>query len=149
MRYEDLQTNASTEDMMYEISRLHNLIPKLWMSIEPPTESEIQSTLSKMMTNKCYVRIVQEDDSDALIGFVWAEVSEDHVGIVSLYVKEAYRKQGIGGQLKKDLESWCKSQEIYRIKTTVSYANKAMLKLNMDLGYEPRMVDMVKNLDDQ
>lgn len=149
MRYEDLQTNASTEDIMYEIATLHNLIPKLWMDIEPPTESEIQSTLSRMMTNKCYVRIVQEDDSDSLIGFIWAEILDDHVMITSLYVKEAHRHQGIGCHLKKDLEAWCKEQEIYKIKTTVNYSNKSMLKLNVGLGYEPQMVNMIKILDGQ
>lgn len=28
MRFEDLETNASTEDVMYEIATLHNLVPK-------------------------------------------------------------------------------------------------------------------------
>jgi len=149
MRYVDLQTNASTEAIMYEIATLHNWVPKIWMDIDPPTESEIQTTLSKMMTNKCYIRIVQEQHSNTLIGFVWAEVFDDHVMIISLYVKKAYRNQGIASQLKKDLETWCLNQEIYTIKTTVSYKNTNMLKLNMDLGYEPRMVHMVKHLDDK
>ncbi len=148
MRYEELQTNASTEDIMYEIATLHNLVPKLWMDIETPSESEIQSTISKMMTNRCYVRIVQEEHSNTLIGFVWAEVFEDHVMIISLYVKKAYRHQGIASHLKRDLEDWCKSQDIYKIKTTVNYSNKNMLKLNMDLGYEAKMVEMVKILDE-
>jgi GNAT superfamily N-acetyltransferase len=148
MRFEDLETNASTEDVMYEIATLHNLVPKKWMTIEEPTEAEIQSTLSRMMTNKCYVRVVKEEHSETLIGFIWAEIYEDHVMIISLYVKKAYRHQGIATQLKKDLEAWCLENEIYRIKTTVHYTNKEMLKLNTTLGYEAQMVHMVKNLEE-
>lgn len=58
------------------------------MAIEEPTEAEIQSTLSRMMTNKCYVRVVKENYSETLIGFIWAEIHEDHVMMISLYVKK-------------------------------------------------------------
>ena len=146
MRYIDLQINASKEKMMYEISKVHNEIPKLWMPIEPVTEAEIQSSMSRMMTNKCYIRMVQEDDSDTLVGFIWAELFDDHAMVVSLYVDKKHRHQGIASQLKKDLETWCINQEVYKIKTTVSYANKNMLKLNKELGYKAGMVHMVKEL---
>jgi len=92
---------------------------------------------------------VAEDEKGQAQGFIWAyrmEEPSDCVIIISLFVAEEYRKQGIATNLKVMLEEWCRAIGVKTIKTTTHYNNKNMIELNKKLGYVPDMVQMSKTL---
>jgi len=93
--------------------------------------------------------MVTEDDKGKVQGFIWAykqEKPQDSVMILSLYVTEDYRGQGVATELKVLLEEWCRFEGIKTIQTTTHYTNDNMIALNQKLGYVPGMVHMTKTL---
>ncbi|MGI5998566.1 MAG: GNAT family N-acetyltransferase [Lutispora sp.] len=116
-----------------------------------PTNEDIEQTVERIRNTKdedLFITVAEDEKGQAQ-GFIWAyrmEESSDCVMILSLYVAEEYRRQGIATNLKVMLEEWCSSQGVKTIKTTTHYNNKNMIELNKKLGYVPDMVQMSKTL---
>lgn len=139
------------QEILMKIIKWHNMTPKLWIPEFKVTEHDADRTLKRIETTAdedLYIGICKTENNQ-IIGFVWAfkqEQPKDSVMILSLYVEENYRKQGIAVELKKKLEEWCLKEGVKQIQTTVHYTNKKMISLNERLGYEPGMLYMTKKL---
>ncbi len=143
--------NLELDLLLYQISKWHNLTPKLWMPEYIVTEVEIEEAVQRIKNTKAedLFLMVAEDDEKQVRGFIWAyrkENQQDSIMILSLYITEEFRGRGIATQLKQQLEEWCKSKGINTIHTTTHYNNHSMLELNQKLGYLPGMVSMTKVL---
>lgn len=155
MNYRKIELDSSTdeklESLIVQIAKWHNLTPKLWIFDYRVSAEEIEETIQKIKNTKdddLYLAIAEDDEGQAQ-GFIWAHKQEkpkDSVMILSLYIKEDYRGQGVATNLKLMLEEWCRSEGIKKIKTTVHYRNSSMIALNQKLGYAPGMVFMTKTL---
>ena len=64
--------------------------------------------------------------------------------ITELFVREAYRGQGIGRKLLKELEDYLKAQGCHTIHIEVFAPNENAHKLYNKLGYTDRNIDVVK-----
>lgn len=154
MKYRKIEINFQDENLnhlLVQIAKWHNDTPRLWIPDYEPTNEDIEQTVERIRGTKDedLFLTVAEDENGQAQGFIWAyrmEEPSDCVMIVSLYVAEDYRRQGIATNLKKMLEEWCKSKGVKTIKTTTHYNNKSMIELNKKLGYVPGMVHMSKTL---
>ena len=156
MNYRKIELDSSNIDkkselLLMQIAKWHNITPKLWIPDYKVTTAEIEETVLKIQNtrNEDLLLAVAEDELGHIQGFIWAckqEKSQDSVMILSLYVTEDYRGQGVATKLKKLLEEWCRLKGIKTIETTVHYKNNSMMELNRKLGYTPGMVYMTKKL---
>lgn len=152
MNYRKIEFNdTSTESLLYQIAKWHNLTPKLWRPDYRVSNEDIEKTVQRIRNTKnndLFIAIA-EDDHGKIQGFIWAHKQEelqDSVMILSLYVTEDYRRCGVATKLKGLLEEWCQLEGIKIIQTTVHYNNHSMIALNQKLGYIPGMVKMTKFL---
>lgn len=139
------------ELLLLQIAKWHNLIPKLWIPDYKVSELNIKETVQRIKNTKKedLFLAIAEDKQGCIQGFIWAckqEKPQDSVMILSLYVTEDYRGQGVATNLKMLLEEWCRQEGIKAIETTVHYSNNPMIELNKKLGYTPGMVYMTKTL---
>lgn len=156
MNYRKLELTDRNADekldlLLVQIAKWHNLTPKLWMSDYRASKEDIEETVQRIQNTKSedLFLMIAEDDQGHVQGFIWANKQEKpkaSVMILSLYVTESYRGNGIATNLKKSLEEWCKLEGIKAIQTTVHYSNNNMMALNKKLGYIPGMVYMTKSL---
>ena len=148
---DEININKKLELNLIQIAKWHNQTPKLWIPNHKVSGADIDETVERIKNTKAedlFIAIA-EDDQDNIQGFIWAfkqEEPQDSVMILSLYVSESYRHNGVGTNLKLLLEEWCRLEGVKTIQTTVNYKNNSMLMLNQKLGYIPGMVYMTKTL---
>jgi GNAT superfamily N-acetyltransferase len=137
--------------ILKQIAYWHNLTPKLWRKNHQVSDEAILSSINKIIStpyDKLYLCTAYNDE-DLLIGYLWAHsqhTSDEAIMILSLYVTENMRSNGVATELKAHFENWCTDVGIKEIQTTVHYKNKTMIRLNQKLGYEAGMVTMSKDL---
>jgi ribosomal protein S18 acetylase RimI-like enzyme len=94
-----------------------------------------------------------EDSTPA--GFVWvARTHNDFTGqleasLLSQYVAEPYRDQGLGHRLLETAEEWARQQGLPRISLSVGAHNRLAQRLYETLGYQVETLRMTKKLDRQ
>ena len=145
--------NFNIESDVKTVAIIHEEAPINWMKsyvINPVEVSKrIKYLISKKEDGGFYVNTARES-KDNIIGIHWIETVEHHGKkgghIGSLCVKESFRGQGIGTELKRRGELWAKESGLQFISTEVYYSNKEMLDFNHRLGFEFCEVRMVKEL---
>jgi ribosomal protein S18 acetylase RimI-like enzyme len=98
---------------------------------------------------------VAKTENGTQAGYVW--VAKDHhdftgqleASLLSQYVVEAYRNQGLGQRLMERAEEWACQQGLPRISLSVRAHNKLTQNLYKTLGYQVEMLRMTKELDQQ
>lgn len=143
MNYKRIHVGQADDDLLKTLAIWHNQTPSVWLSDYTYTDEDVMKTLDRMKNKPNYIGVACDD---GVRGFIWAEVHDTSIMILSLYIEEAYRQKNIASQLKNFLEAWCIENKIYKIQTTVSSKNPKMLALNEKLGYEAKMVHMEKHL---
>jgi len=153
LNYRRIEINDSeqSEYLLNKIAVWHNLTPKLWISDYKARAEDIEETIQRIRNTKKddLFLAIAEDAQGQVQGFIWANKQEkpkDSIMIMSLYVTEENRGQGIATKLKILLEEWCRHKGIKTIETTTHYTNHNMIALNKKLGYVPGMVHMTKKL---
>lgn len=63
--------------------------------------------------------------------------------IESIYVKDAYRNQGIGTALMRDAIAWLEVRGINRIRVSVAVGNEAVFSFYQKFGLYPRVTHLV------
>ena len=80
-----------------------------------------------------------ENDGGELVGFLWAERGKPnrirHTAYIVTGVREAYRRQGIGSALFREMEKWARSEGIIRLELTVECPNIAARALYEKNGF--------------
>lgn len=151
MFYYKLDVENSSDEIIEKISKWHNLTPKYWIEGYEVEEEDVTKTMNRIVNTNSkdlYIGLAKDSD-DGIQGFIWAyKIVEkpNEVMILSLFVADKYRKQGVATILKEKLEDWCLAEGIQKIHTTVNYSNAKMISLNSKLGYKPGMVSMVKDI---
>jgi ribosomal protein S18 acetylase RimI-like enzyme len=86
---------------------------------------------------------------------VWvARTHHDFTGqleasLLSQYVAEAYRNQGLGRRLMETAEEWARQQGLPRISLSVGTHNQLAQNLYKTLGYQVDILRMTKELGEQ
>ncbi len=145
------QLDVKTGLLIRKIALLHNETPRQWNREHGFSDEDIEKTMEWIINTEredLYLQLAEDEDKN-LSGFIWAARMpgyENLAIIISLYVAESYRRQGLARRLKEDLEAWCREKKIKSILASVHYSNQAMLELNKKLGYKAGMVSMRKDL---
>lgn len=146
----ELNNDQEIESILIKIAKWHNLTPKLWVANYRLSDEDVEETVQRIRSTKhADLFLMIAEDKGQAQGFIWAykqERPQDSVMILSLYVTEDYRGQGVATELKVLLEEWCRLEGIKTIQTTTHYTNHNMIALNQKLGYVPGMVHMTKTL---
>jgi len=144
MEFRQIDAKLENPKAIYRLAKWHNETPSLWIENYQASEEDIQETISRMQSKKNYIAVAEEEEIKA---FIWAEVDDHEVMILSLYVEPNVRQQHLGTYLKEALETWCKITGISKIKTTVHSKNSKMIALNEKLGYQAKMIHMEKLIE--
>jgi GNAT superfamily N-acetyltransferase len=135
------------------LARIHESAPADWISgfqLHEDRVSERAEFLRKSQGNEDVCILTVRNEVGEVVGFHWLQRTEKYgrtcARIDSLWVDEAYRRQGIAQALKERGEAWAKSIGAAFIVTEVFYVNKTMIDLNLKLGFEARQVEMIKDL---
>ena len=95
---------------------------------------------------------VARAEDGTLVGFVWvARDQNDSTGqvealLLSQYVAEAYRGQGLGRRLMETAEEWARQQGLPQISLGVGVHNTLGQRLYESLGYQVETLRMSKKL---
>ena len=153
MSIEYSRLNSIDEELIRQIVIIHENIPSEWREDYHASDAHIQCRVEMLMdkvTNPKFYLLIAQTDSGTLVGYHWLEIKEKNgmmIGyIISLWVAQEYRNQGIGRAMKEHGEKWAKEEGAAELHTEVSYTNKKMIEYNMKLGFEPRQVIMTKDL---
>ena len=98
---------------------------------------------------------VAKTENGTQAGYVWvAKTHHDFTGqlegsLLSQYVAEAYRSQGLGRRLMERAEEWARQQGLVRISLSVGEHNKVAQNLYKLLGFRVEMLRMTKELGKQ
>ena len=101
------------------------------------------------------VAFVARTDDGTPVGFVWvARTHNDFTGqleasLLSQYVAEPCRGQGLGHRLMERAEDWARQQGLPRISLSVGAHNRLAQSLYETLGYQVETLRMTKELDRQ
>lgn len=98
---------------------------------------------------------VAKTENGTQAGYVWvAKTHHDFTGqleasLLSQYVAEAYRNQGVGRRLMERAEEWARQQGLPRISLSVGEHNKVAQNVCKLLGFRVEMLRMTKELGKQ
>ena len=139
-------TNENFEDtlvMQKELGKLMDeYIPKIFPPSESSTDEDMDYWKSIIDGTEGFGKVAYFNDE--IIGFV---VVEKWMGcIVSLYVKEEYRKKGIATQLIKCCEDTARRQGRRFISLDILAGNEKALALYRKLGFYDYKTTMIKDL---
>jgi ribosomal protein S18 acetylase RimI-like enzyme len=135
----------------------------VWVRLDPECQQEIGKQAIKENTvqqihslrqdegfpNKAFVAKLE---NGTLAGFVWVAKSHNdfngqlEASLLSQYVAEPYRGQGLGHSLMKTAETWAKQQDLPRISLSIGVRNTLGQKLYESLGYQTESLRMTKQL---
>ena len=98
---------------------------------------------------------VAKTENGTQAGYVWvAKTHHDFTGqleasLLSQYVAEAYRNQGLGRRLMERAQEWARQQGFPRISLSVGERNKVAQGVYKSLGFRVEMLRMTKELAKQ
>ena len=135
------------------LARLHESAPLDWIpgfQVKEAIVADRVKFLRDAEGNEAIHILTARNEAGEVVGFHWLQRTEKYgrtcARIDSLWVDEAYRRQGIAQELKARGEAWAKSVGAAFIVTEVFYVNQTMIDLNLKLGFEARQVEMIKDL---
>jgi ribosomal protein S18 acetylase RimI-like enzyme len=136
----------------------------VWARLRPEQQREVSRNTVAERVAQQVAELRQEEgfpnkafvartDLATTAGFVWvAKTHNDFTGqleasLLSQYVAEPYRGQGLGRRLMETAEGWARQQGLTRISLSVGTHNKLAHGLYQTLGYQVDMLRMTKDLD--
>jgi ribosomal protein S18 acetylase RimI-like enzyme len=134
-----------------------------WIRLEPDQQKEVGRRAVEEAVARRVQRLrgdagfptqafVARTDDGTLAGFVRvAKTHNDSTGqleasLLSQYVSEPYRGQGLGHRLMETAEDWACQQGLSRISLSIGVHNTLGQKLYESLGYEVETLRMAKQL---
>ncbi len=137
-------------------ARIHLDAPRAWKPEHRFSGEELKKhtkLLQDKLSNPDYFFWLAESQG-RVVGFHWMEIkdlkSEERkrkASIISLWVDENFRKQGIARALKARGEEWARENRAAFIETGVHHTNERMIRFNKNSGYVPTKIIMIKELD--
>ena len=148
--YTPLNINDETE--LRSAAYIHESTPQNWDPTYKVTDARVLfwiDYLKSLLLNEKSFAVVAKEGS-LIVGLHWLKMADKFgkpcADIESLWVQEDHRKSGVGSELKRLGEEWAKSQGAKIITTSVHYTNKKMIEFNLNKGFEPLQVEMIKSL---
>jgi ribosomal protein S18 acetylase RimI-like enzyme len=155
------QIEAATESDWPWI--MQGLVETAWVMLGTERQQEVSRRTVEERVTQHVVRLRQDEgfpsqafvaksDNEALIGFVWVAMDHnDSTGeleatLLSQYVVEGYRGQGLGHRLLETAENWARQQGLPRISLSVGVSNRLAQRLYQSLGYQIETLRMTKTL---
>lgn len=116
----------------------------------------LQKILGLMEANKAAIMVATADSEivGCCVGYVKTQSPSDALQykplktghISDLYVKESYRKMGIGERLMQEIQAYFESINCDLIEIEVLAANAPAHELYVKLGYQDQLIGMIKPL---
>lgn len=133
-----------SQEEILKIAKIDIQIPMLHDVTFKGDEADLQYEIemfTKLSAND-FFKVVYLDSR--IIGFhvIRKHKTRPTAQIMTLWVHEDYRGQGIAKRLKDMGLMWAREQKIEYINTSVNYTNPRMLEINKAQGYEPFSVNL-------
>ena len=103
---------------------------------------------SGKMENEVFKLVSDEGNA----GMLWMGISKDQFTcddtgyLMGIFVEKGYRRKGLGTELIKSAEQWCRSKGLFSMTLNVGAVNDAAASLYRKAGYEARSVVMKRML---
>ena len=100
------------------------------------------------MDNEAFILV----SGDRNAGALWMGKSRDHLTcddtgyLMGLFVEKEFRRKGLGTELVRSAEQWCRSNDLLSMTLNVGAVNDAAASLYRKAGYEPRSIVMKRLL---
>ena len=102
-----------------------------------------QELMDKSDGGAIRVELARDRDTGEIIGYCVSTISKQNTGeIDSIYIKENYRRSGIGDCLIKKALRWMKERAVERRVVEVIVNNEAALRFYERYGFYPRSTRM-------
>lgn len=108
--------------------------------VHSPNARLLVAEIDKRIIASGYVRIDQSKDYLA---------HTNHAYFGFMYVLPEFRGQGVNKKIIEELKGWAKSQGVTELRLEVYVKNTSAIRAYEKLGFEPHMLEMRMNLDDQ
>ncbi|GAB3011290.1 aminoglycoside 6'-N-acetyltransferase [Spirosoma pulveris] len=137
----------------YTLNAVVDLVLELWPDCDLNEELQNYARLLSSDNDACFVAKIE----DSCVAFVHVSCRYDYVeGSVELpvaymegiYVKPAYRKQGIAQKLVRTVEDWAKHKGLTQLASDTELMNVASIDFHKKTGFEEveRIVCFIKDL---
>lgn len=132
----------------------HDLDSQYYVSNSQELDKKFKSYLTKAIEENDPYILVAEDD-DEMVGFITYEKADAdyfdtnfvvHGDVLELFVKESYRKKGVGKLLMDEVEKFFKDQGINTLSLQCSTFNKNALSFYEHLGLINRQTLLYKEI---
>ncbi len=133
------------ETVLMSVDENERSFSSLWMP-------EMGCVIRNNVLNDSYgERFILKEGYD-YAGALWVGRSRDQftfeeIGyVLGIYVEEGYRRRGIGTELMRSAEEWCRINGLVHLSLNVSDVNEAAIGLYRKCGYVPQSTVMRKLL---
>lgn len=142
------QLDFSNPTEVQAVAKIHVISPCEWDPAHKISEEGIANYakwLSEKKTQLWCELAVAGDEIKAMHLLVLND-SKTVATILSLWVSEDCRRQGVASRMKLAGEEWVKSLGLNKLNSSVYVANKKMQALNEKLGFKPLKIEYEKVL---
>jgi diamine N-acetyltransferase len=126
-----------------QLNQIHSEKSEYFCRVFEQTSFEIRITQFKKVTNKNF-RLEVIFDNDLLIGYSISTIERKaKIGsIESIYIKDDYRRLGLGMKLVNTSKQWQLEQGCSKLSLAILVGNEEVLQFYIKAGYYPRTLMM-------
>ena len=132
----------------------YDLDPDYYAALAPDEKEQFEKYFTKALSSHEPYFFVAEVDG-VIVGFSTFKKSQaanddshikEYCYLLELFVKEEYRKHGIGQKLLEGVEKYCKEEGIYYVRLEVSPRNENAVQFYNDYGFVNHVDVMYKKI---
>ena len=134
---------SEVELMWYELKDHHSSIDQEFYDLSTPT-FELRMKGLKEKGTDILVDIVREKVSDLQIGYCFSIIDKMNMGeIESLFIREEFRRSGLGTALVERAISWMDEHRVVAKKLSVRSGNREAIDFYRSFGFQSRVQELM------
>lgn len=132
--------------ILSSVSENERFLSDLWINDIMNISGEIVK--DGTMGSEVYILKTQ----DKRIGFLWMSISKDQFTcdptgyVLGVFVTNHFRGRGLGKELMRSAEAWCRLKGLITMTLNVGTENKVASDMYSSIGFKPQSTVMKKNL---
>lgn len=131
----------------------HHASFKTFLQDKDPKKRALRKEFNELLRRKDFFRFIIIDDE--IVGYINGFIDDPgtnrhgwkRMGVIdSVFIKKGYRRFGLGKKAIKEFFKWLKEKEVPYVKAICNINNKAVIKMNQELGLKQQHMIFGKKL---